>query len=490
MNAIYVRVSTEDQAKHGYSLDDQLQSCRNHLLSMGSSEFNEYVDDGYSGEFLERPGLGKLRDELFTGKIKNVCIYDPDRLSRNLTNQLIIADEIEKSGAKLTFVTGDYDCSPEGRLFFSMKGAVSAYEKAKIRERTSRGRRAKASKGKIVLNAHPFGFDWDTENSIYIINVNEANIVKLIYDMCINHGWGARAITLELIRLGITGRNDKPLSVSTIFRILTKEMYCGTHYLFTQTVRKTGQRTREIKSNPRELWIPVNIPPIITREKWQMAQEQMKKNKKAANRNTKQEYLLRGILYCALCGRTMTAYTRFRKREAGDAKMYSYYSCISKESSSYAVAGNRCKCKRIPVKELEAAIWQTFIGIAYSEKILTDFLCSRDITDHSAEINLLIKKQADLHKKKADITRWYRVNLLDAKSAEKDLQLLNQELAATMSALSDLNAIQQEIKQPAASPAEILNAKTFQEKRDILLRFPYRINAVRLGENFEFWFRK
>lgn len=223
MNALYVRVSTEDQVRKGYSLGDQINACRNHLLAIDHTNIEEYIDDGYSGEFLERPGLEKLRNDLQRGMIKTVAIYDPDRLSRNLTNQLIIADEIEKAGAKITFVTGDYDCSPEGRLFFSMKGAVSAYEKAKIRERTSRGRRAKATKGKIVLNARPFGYDWDAENSMYLVNEREAEIIRLIYDLCINHGYGARIIALELVRLGIMGINNRPLSISTVSRILTKE---------------------------------------------------------------------------------------------------------------------------------------------------------------------------------------------------------------------------------------------------------------------------
>lgn len=223
MNVLYVRVSTEDQVRKGYSLDDQINACRSHLLALGYTTIEEYIDDGYSGEFLERPALERLRNDLQKGMIKTIAIYDPDRLSRNLTNQLIIADEIEKAGARITFVTGDYDCSPEGRLFFSMKGAVSAYEKAKIRERTSRGRRAKATKGKIVLNSRPFGYDWDAENSMYLINEKEAKTIHLIYDLCINYGYGARVIALELVRRGIMGINNRPLSVCTVSRILKNE---------------------------------------------------------------------------------------------------------------------------------------------------------------------------------------------------------------------------------------------------------------------------
>lgn len=490
MNAIYVRVSTDDQARKGYSLGDQINACRNHLLALGHTNIEEYIDDGYSGEFLDRPGLERLRNDLQGSMIETVAIYDPDRLSRNLTNQLIVADEIEKSGAKLTFVTGDYDASPEGRLFFSMKGAVSAYEKAKIRERTSRGRKAKAAKGKIVLNAQPFGYDWDAENSMYIIDEIEAETVRLIYDLCINHGYGSRVIALELVRLGIMGINNRPLSTCTVSRILTKEMYHGQHYLFTQSTCKTGQNTREVKNNPRELWIPIEIPAIVTRAMWEAVQQQMQLNKKLAKRNTKRDYLLRGILHCSLCGRSMVAYARHGKRKTGMDKVYYYYSCVSKESNSYAISGNICECRRIPAEDLENTIWGTIVDIANGTKQLENYLRAKDLPDYSSEIERLNKLHLDLKNKRTDITRWYRENMIDRETAEKDLQIINKEITTTLSYLSGLNIAQEKVKQPSISPTAILDAKTFEEKRDILINFPYKIHAVRLGESFEFGFER
>ncbi|HWR31820.1 MAG TPA: recombinase family protein, partial [Negativicutes bacterium] len=133
-SAIYARVSTDDQARAGYSLPDQVAACRQRLLALGHTDIAEYIDDGYSGEFLDRPALSRLRDDLRKKKVEIVMVYDPDRLSRNLINQLLLSDEFEGENCKLLFVTGDYDASPEGRLFFSLRGAVAEFEKAKIRE--------------------------------------------------------------------------------------------------------------------------------------------------------------------------------------------------------------------------------------------------------------------------------------------------------------------------------------------------------------------
>ncbi|VBB06207.1 site-specific recombinases active site [Lucifera butyrica] len=489
MHAIYCRVSSEDQARSGYSLDDQRQACRNRLLSMELTDIAEYIDDGYSGEYIERPHLDRLRNDLRSGMIQTVVIYDPDRMSRNLTVQLILADEIEKAGAQLYFVTGDYDASPEGRLFFSMKGAIAAYEKEKIRERTSRGRRAKAAKGKIVLNTHPFGYSWDGANSMYIIDEKEAETVRLIYHLCLNEGLGAGSIATELIRMGLPGRNNKPLTPCTIHRILSKEMYYGQHFLFKQRVKKTGQKTREVKNNPPELWIPIQIPAIVSQEMWIQVQQQRQKNKKLAKRNTKSDYLLRGLLHCALCNRSMIAYARPGWRKTMPEKVYYYYSCVSKESNSYG-SKERCHCRRIPVKALEEAVWQTLVQIAAAEKLFADYLCHKDTPDYTADIASLINRQNELKRQQTALTHWYRQNLIDSETAEKELRNVNKELSATLAALSGLTIAQAKIKQPAILPADLLKAKSFAEKRNILLNFPYEIHTVRVGDNFEFWFKE
>lgn len=95
MIAIYVRVSTEEQANHGYSLNDQLRQCRQ---KANTNNVKEYIDDGISGEFLDRPALTKMREDVREGMITKIICYDPDRLSRKLMNQLIITDEFDRRG--------------------------------------------------------------------------------------------------------------------------------------------------------------------------------------------------------------------------------------------------------------------------------------------------------------------------------------------------------------------------------------------------------
>ncbi len=491
MYAIYARVSTEDQARHGYSLDSQIKSCRERLKGMAVASIREYVDDGYSGEYIERPALDRLREDLRTGTIKAVLFYDPDRMSRNLTVQLILADEIEKAGAKLFFITGDYDASPEGRLFFSMKGAVSAYEKAKIRERTVRGKRQKAAQGKIVFNAKPYGYGWDEANSLYVVDEAQAEVVRLIYDLFLEHNLGTRLIALELKQLGIIGPKKKPLSPVTVHKVLSREMYCGTHYLFRQRVQKTGQNQRKITNIPPEEWLPVRVPAIISRERWEKAQIRLKGNQKLAKRNCQHDYLLRGVLYCSLCGRGMIATTRPQPRKTTAPKDYSYYTCITKESGIYALSGNRCPCMRIPVKSFDEKIWSIFRSVAEGEETFSRFLKPVETHDNSAEIARLTSYRDELMKRQSQIARLIREGLLDAYAAEDELRQAKQDIASVNARVLLLRTSQENVTglMNEVNLAEIMEAITFEQRREIIMRSGYRIYVSRLSpDQIDYYF--
>ena len=137
----YARVSTEDQAKHGYSLPTQMEACRKYAEERGWSVVAEISDDGISGAAFDRPGLDRIRDMAQAGEITGVVVYEIDRLSRKLAHQLIIEEELGQAGVSVHYVLGDYADTDEGRLMKQIRGAISEFERAKIRERMRRGRR-------------------------------------------------------------------------------------------------------------------------------------------------------------------------------------------------------------------------------------------------------------------------------------------------------------------------------------------------------------
>lgn len=491
MHIIYARVSTDDQVK-GYSIASQIELCYKKLAGLGITEnINVMIDDGKSGAFLERPGMDELRDLLDTKLVQSITVYDPDRLSRELEHLLLLDREIRRSKASLYFVTGDFDATPTGKAFFQMRGVFASFQREYIRENTMRGRRKKATSGKVVLNARPYGYDWDKENSMYVVNPEQAKVVHLIYDLLLNHELGCRSIALELARMGILGPKDKPLSIATVNRILDREMYCGQHYLYRQSVRKISQNKRETINNPREEWIPVAVPAIVSRQTWQRAQEQLIRNRKHAKRNCTREYLLKDILKCALCGRSLMGVTRpGAPRKTMETKMYSYYVCVTKESSSYMVPSkDSCHCRRIPVEEFDQQIWAVFLSVARGETSFDDFMRTKELPDYSAGIQHWAKRYEEIKKRHGQIAGLIRKGLLDADAATAELVVANKEIAVTKAALQSLSEIQSRTQLMASniSVDEILKASTFEEKRQVLLKSGFQLYAVRLEDNVDWY---
>jgi len=426
--ALYMRVSTADQAEKGYSLETQLSEIRKKASELGATKFAEFIDDGYSGEYIDRPALTQLRDGLEKKEFDMVVIYDPDRLARNLAHQLIITDEIEKSGAKLFFVSVTFEESPEGKLFYSMRGAISAYEKEKIKERTTRGKKGKARKGKLVNNGRCFGYDYDQANSMYLINEGQAAIVRQIFDLCIKDKMGTALISKELNNDCIPAPRGKQWIVSSIHRILTNTAYRGVVYSMKHKSTKTGFNTRTVEIRPESDWIPIQVPAIIDEITWYSAQKQLQANKDLAKRNLKYDHLLNGLIYCARCGRKMSI-----KHSGNRNNTVSYYVCLSQVSTSYLyLNGEKCTARRVPTAVVDELVWDKLCELAEKPELIAQYTQDVGNPIAMAKIKNTLLKLKETEKKistqKETILRWFRQQLIKESDVEKQLDEINKQL--------------------------------------------------------------
>jgi len=465
MHAIYARVSTDDQARTGYSLTDQVNTCRQRLLAQGYTAISEYVDDGYSGEFLERPALSRLRADLGAKLIATVMVYDPDRLSRNLTNQLIIAADIVKSGAKLDFVTGSYDASPDGRLFFAMRGAIAEFEKEKIRERSLRGKRAKVMSGKPLLGKEPFGYSCDRANSRYLIIDEEADIVRTIFRLYIEETSSIAQLEAVLKTMGILTRSGKPFNRSVLHRMLSNELYAGIKWSF-QTYRKSiGPRKRCTTARDRSEWVAIPVPAIIDQETFAKAAALRSRNKALAKRNTKAQYLLQGVIRCPACGYVMHG-VRFPARSS--VREYMYYVCTANTN------GHQCENRRgSPAKELDEAVWEIILTLYQKSEGMSRGNKASAFQQERAAIQAKLK---NLKTRQTAIMRWVGEGIIDLTLAEKNLQKLGSEITAIQLILAEPAKAE---KRSDISPEEVFSARNFEQKRGILRRLGITIKACK-----------
>jgi len=155
---IYARVSTADQAEKGYSLPTQIKACQEYAKNNELDVLTQISED-ISGASLERPGLDEIRDMVGRKEIQDVIVHDPDRLSRKLVHSLILRDEWRRAEITLhTVARGEAENTPEGRLTQNIDAVIAEFEREKIRERTRRGRDAKARKRPVLGGTPPYGY--------------------------------------------------------------------------------------------------------------------------------------------------------------------------------------------------------------------------------------------------------------------------------------------------------------------------------------------
>ena len=412
MKAIYVRVSTEEQALKGYSVQEQIDEC---LKKIGDYNALKYVDDGWSGEILDgRPGLTKLREDVASGLITEVVVYDPDRLSRQLMIQLIVDNEFRSKGVNMVFVNGEYANTPEGKMFFQMRGAISEFEKAKIKQRTMGGKRRKAKEGKIVKNDRIYGYTFNKDKNNYDINEDQAAIVRQMFEWYDSGKFkGTNSLALYLTDRGVpTAKNKKVWHRQVVKQILTNEAYAGTFYQNKwdtegNYVRKQSGKKQEYKLRPREEWIPVEIPAIVSRELFDNVQVRLGQAKRRSAGYSKHDYLLSGLVRCGRCGCTMPG-----RKTKSHGKDYYIYHC----RKNYAGAKHRGCGKQISENKLNNEVWRYLEDLFVNPEKISQY--SEQKEDRS-----YIKSEMDRVTKEIEKNKKGRQNLIALVSLGGDIDL-------------------------------------------------------------------
>jgi len=369
--AIYCRVSTEDQEREGTSLDSQLEACLNKAHELGYEVDEEHIiTETYSGLTLDRPKLPQLRQWVRDKEADGVIAYTLDRLSRDPVHFIILQEELERIGVKLILVTETMDSSDLGRLITYIKGYAAKLEAQKIRERTMRGARTRASQGKIPIGGTGklYGYTYimgkGEHEGIRYINEDQAKWVREMYHWLVDDGLTVNAITYRLRALGIPTPGKSPFwRNGRVHEILTNPAYTGKTYAFTYSYTEpktnpstSGPKRQRLVRKPVEEWleIPGATPAIITQEIFELAQAKLQQNKRLSRRNSKRQYLLSGYVFCRYCGRRYRGKNNKSKR-GENVNYVPYYQCPGEDR---IVSPISCKNRRWNANYLERLVWE------------------------------------------------------------------------------------------------------------------------------------
>jgi DNA invertase Pin-like site-specific DNA recombinase len=222
--AIYTRVSTEDQAKEGFSLDAQLDKLRSYCKARDWTISDEYIDDGYTGRNVKRPAYSRMLEEMDKWDI--LLVIKMDRIHRNSKNFMLMMEDLKKHGKEFVSMTESLDTSTAmGRFVMDIIQRIAQLESEQIGERVYIGMEQKARTNGGILGFNiPYGYNYVNGN--LIINQDEAKYVKRIFNQYLK-GMSMKKISNELNSKNIPTKLNKKWGPQTISLILKNPIYCG-----------------------------------------------------------------------------------------------------------------------------------------------------------------------------------------------------------------------------------------------------------------------
>jgi site-specific DNA recombinase len=490
--AIYARVSTQRQQQH-QTIDSQLTALEAWVRQHGHdllAPHHIFKDEGYSGSRLDRPGLDALRDAAHDGKFDLVIVLCPDRLARKYAYQVILLEELRRAGCEVVFLQHPISEDPNDQLLLQIQGAIAEYERAVLGERFRRGKLQKARAGYYLAGKAPYGYRYipkrDDAPGHLVVDEAEAEVVRLVYGWLIEERMTVRQL-LKRLNFGIyyprSGR--RPWSNSVVHHILADPVYTGIAYanryrpVPPKKPRGRGPRTAENSCRqlrPREEWIAIPVPPIITPETFDLAAAQLARNSALSYRhNTKYTYLLRCLLTCEACGLSMFGITR---QASARQPVRAYYACRGKDC---VMSARPRACPRRPVKaaEIEGAVWEHITQLlADPEQLLTQFREMAQLTTAGQS-----QQQATEHKLAASLRRVAREEqrLVDAYQAEV---ITLEELAARRRLLTDRRQAltRQREQQIKLRQETVIAQKTFADLSAFCERVRARLDEATFAE--------
>ena len=343
--AIYTRKSTEEGLDQEFnSLDAQRESAEAYVKSQAHEGWtclpDRYDDGGFTGGNLDRPALKRLLADVQAGRIDAVVIYKVDRLSRSLLDFARLMETFEAHRVSFVSVTQQFNSATSmGRLVLNVLLSFAQFEREIISERTRDKIAATRRKGKWAGGAPLLGYDVDPRGAKLLVNEEEAERVRAIFALYLEHQ-ALLAVVQELSRRGWTTkrwvnkagrqRGGRPFDRTNLYRLLTNVVYLG-KVRYKDEVHDGEQRA------------------LVDSATWQGVQKLLEGHGRTGGgpaRGT-QGFLLQGLLRCAPCACAMTP-----SHSRRGSRRYRYYVCTRAQKRGW----DQCASKSIPAGQIEAFV--------------------------------------------------------------------------------------------------------------------------------------
>lgn len=341
---IYIRVSTNMQVD-GYSLDAQKDRLTKFADFKGMEIVREYCDAGKSGKSITgRPEFTQMLQDVADDRdgVSYILVFKLSRFGRNAADVLTSLQYIQDFGVNLICVEDGIDSAKDsGKLTITVLSAVAEIERENILVQTMEGRKQKAREGKWNGGQPPFGYSLDSKTSTLIVDPEEAEIVKIVYDQFVKSDMGMDRIASYLNDHGYTKKRNREREITyftrpLIKRILDNPVYTGKiAYGRIKPEKVKGSRDEYRRVQAEEfLTVDGKHEAIISEDLWNEAQAKRKKTGLKWNKthSLEHEHILSGLLKCPVCGSGLVGTVRRHHYKAtGGYKDTFYYRCTNRK---------------------------------------------------------------------------------------------------------------------------------------------------------------
>ena len=507
--ALYARVSSDQQAKQA-TIESQLAAIESRIAEDQHVLDDElrFIDDGYTGSTLLRPALERLRDMAYAGAIDVLYVHSPDRLARKYAYQVLLIDELKKAGVEVVFLNRAITESPEDELLLQVQGMIAEYERAKILERSRRGKRHAARRGSVnVLSGAPYGYRYVSVKETggearYEVVPDEAIIVAQIFAWVGRDGLSIGEARRRLHEQGVKTKTGKDWwDRTTIWGMLKNPAYKGSAG-FGKT--RIGERAPQLRpprgqalaprraysvyATAREEQESIPVPAIVGEELFDAVAEQLAENKKR-NRQGRRgaKYLLQGLLKCACCGYSYYGKPARGGRASGKYRRYTYYRCIGMDA--YRFGGQRiCDNKQLRTSVLEEAVWEDVSDLLRDPQRLQQEY-QRRLHDDDQDASLAVRQNATtIGKVKRSIARLidayeegllskqeFEPRVVQSKTRLRRLEEEQTKLVQRASEEEDLKLVVQHVDDFSQQLANGIETLSWNDRREVIRALVKRV---------------
>ncbi len=389
--AVYTRKSTEEGLEQEFdSLDAQREAAEAYVRSQAGQGWSllpqRYDDGGFTGGSMDRPALQRLLADIRAGQVDCCLVYKVDRLSRSLLDFARLMETFEQHKVAFVSITQQFNSATSmGRLVLNVLLSFAQFEREIIAERTRDKVAATRRKGKWAGGRPLLGFDLDPRGGNLLVNAEEAQRVRDIFALYLEHG-ALLPVVQELERRGWVNkrwqtkkgqqRGDRPFTKTGLHRLLTNVAYTG-------RVRYEGEVH------------PGEHPPLVDAGVFQRVQQPLAGHGPALGPPARNRpgALLQGLLRCVPCGCAMTP-----AQAAKGGRRYRYYTCVAAQKRGW----HTCPSKSVPAAEIEALVVAQVREVGRDPALLRGALEQARQQGEGQAAAL----EAEGHALEHDLTRW------------------------------------------------------------------------------------